>query len=156
MATVNRGSSLGFMGRIAVVTLFLAGIVLSGKFADLWDGSALIFVIGGTTALTLLGFSFSQIGAAARCITGRAQLEEDVFFLSHFWEALGRNFWIIGVLGSLISFVLNLVQGQGGIQDMAFRLASSFRPAVFGLVLGILCGLPALKRGLDASPFKHP
>lgn len=60
------------------------------------------------------------------------------------------------MLDSVISFVLNLVQGQGGIQDMAFRLALSFQPAAYGLVLGIFCSLPALKLSLAASLNKRP
>jgi hypothetical protein len=156
MTTPGRKRTLGVLGRTAVVALFLIGIILSGRFADFWDGAGFIFVIGGAIALTLLGFSLSQIGAAARYIAGWPLREEDDVLRSDFWEALGRNFWVLGVLASVINFVLNLVQAQGGIQEMTFRLAVSFRPAIYGLVLGIFCGLPALKLSLTASPSKRP
>jgi len=156
MTTPDRKRILGVLGRTAVVVLFFFGIILSGRFVDVWDGAGFIFVVGGAIALTLLGFSLSQIGAAARHISARPLLEEDDVLSFYFWEALGRNFWILGVLGSVVNFVLNLVQASGGIQDMTFRLASSFRPAVYGLVLGLFCGLPALKLSLAGSPSKRP
>lgn len=156
MMTPGRKRTLGVLVRTAVLVLFFVGIILSGRFADFWHGAGFFFVVGGAIALTLMGFSLSQLGAAARHIAGRPLLEEDDFLLSYFWEALGRNFWILGVLGSVVNFVLNLVQASGGIQDMAFRLASSFRPAVYGLVLGLFCGLPGLKHSLAAPPSKRP
>lgn len=61
------------------MVLFLVGIILSGRFADLWDGAAPIFVIGGTVALTLLGFSLPRIGLAIRSIAGRPLLDTEEF-----------------------------------------------------------------------------
>ena len=156
MTTPGRKRTLGVLGRTAVVVLFFIGIILSGRFAEFWDLAGFIFVIGGALALTLLGFSVSQIGAAVHHIFGRPLPEEDNALVPHFWEALGRNFWVLGVLGSVAHFVLNLVQSSGGLQEMTFRLAASFRPAVYGLVLGILCGLPALRSSLEESPSNRP
>lgn len=155
MTTPGRKRTLGVLGRTSVVVLFFIGIILSRRFVGFWDGAGFAFVIGGAIALTLMGFPLSQIRAAARHIAGRPPLHKDDILFPYFWEALSRNFWILGVLGSVVNFVLNLVQAQGGIQDMTFRLAASFRPAVYGLVLGIFCGLPALKLSLAASPAKR-
>lgn len=143
--------TLRILGRTALVVLFFVAIILSKKFGDFWDGSAFVFVFAGAIALTLLGFSLSQIRAAVMPSAGRPLLDEDDGLASYFWEAVGRNFWVIGVLASVVNFVLNLVQAQGGIQDMAFRLASSFRPVIYGLVLAVICGLPALKLSLTDS-----
>jgi len=156
MTTPGRKKTIGVLGRTVVVALFFVGIILSGRFSDFWDGAGFFFVVGGAIALTLMGFSLSQLGAVVRHLGDRPLHEEDDFLLSYSWEALGRNFWMAGVLGSVVNFVLNLVQAQGGIQDMTFRLAASFRPAVYGLVFGIFCGLPALRFSLEPSPSKHP
>jgi hypothetical protein len=152
MTTPSRKRFISVFVRAVVTALFFAGAALSGRFAGFWDSYGFLFIIVGAPALILLGFPASRIREASRYAARGAHLKENDLLFSYFWEALGRNFWILGVLGSVISFVSNLVTAQGGIQDMAFRLASSFRPAVYGLMLGTFCGLPALKLRAAGSP----
>ncbi|HUU38533.1 MAG TPA: hypothetical protein VMW46_10090 [Candidatus Desulfaltia sp.] len=139
------------IGRALIVVFLLAGVVLSGRFAHFWDGAGFAFVLGGGVALFLMGFSVSHLGAAARYAAGRPLREEDAAVLPYLWEALGRNFWIVGVLGAMANFVLTLARTSEGIQQVAFLLAASFRPALYGLFLAVVCAVPALKSREDLS-----
>jgi len=137
------------IGRALLTALLLAGIILSGRFAHFWDAAGFAFVFGGGLALFFMGFSLSQIGAAARYASGRPLREGDVSILPYLWEALGRNFWIVGVLGSIANFVLTLARTSEGIQQVAFLLTASFRPAFYGMFLAVVCAVPALKSRED-------
>jgi flagellar motor component MotA len=137
------------IGRALLTALLLAGIILSGRFAHFWDAAGFAFVFGGGLALFFMGFSLSQIGAAARYASGRPLREGDASILPYLWEALGRNFWIVGVLGSIANFVLTLARTSEGIQQVAFLLTASFRPALYGMFLAVVCAVPALKSRED-------
>jgi flagellar motor component MotA len=52
---------------------------------------------------------------------------------------------MVGVLASLISFVMALTDSTGGIGGIASRMASSLIPTVYGVILSVICLVPALK-----------
>jgi flagellar motor component MotA len=133
------------IGRALLAALLLAGVILSGRFAHFWDAAGFAFVLGGGLALFFMGFSFSRAGAAARSLAGLPLSEDEASILPYLWEALGRNFWVVGVLGTIANFVLTLARSSEGIQQVAFLLTASFRPALYGMFLGIICSVPALK-----------
>jgi hypothetical protein len=137
------------IGRILLAVLLLAGIILSGRFAHFWGAAGFAFVFGGGLALFFMGFSLSQIGAAARYAAGRPLREEDKSLLPYLWEALGRNFWVVGVLGTIANFVLTLARPSEGIQQVAFLMTASFRPALYGMILAVVCAVLALKSKED-------
>jgi hypothetical protein len=137
--------AIWYIGRAFLAVLLLAGVVLSGRLARFWDAAGFAFVFGGGLALFLMGFSLPQIGAAARFAAGRPLREGDASILPGLWEALGRNFWVVGVLGTIASFVLTLARTAEGIQQVAFLLSASFRPALYGMFLAVVCAIPALK-----------
>jgi len=139
------------IGRVLLTVLLLAGVVLSGKFAHFWDAAGFAFVFGGGFALFFMGFSAPQIRAAVRYLAGRPPREGDASALPYLWEALGRNFWIVGVLGSIANFVLTLARTSEGIQPVAFLLTASFRPALYGMFLAVVCAVPALKSREDLN-----
>lgn len=133
------------IGRIFLAGLFLAGIGLSGRFAHFWDSAGFAFVFGGGLALFVMGFSLPQIGVAARSAAGLPLGEEEAEIAPYLWEALSRNFWVVGVLGAVANFVLTLARTSEGIQQVAFLLTASFRPALYGMFLAVVCAVPALK-----------
>ncbi len=133
------------IGRIFLAGLFLAGVVLTGRFAHFWDSAGFAFVFGGGLALFLMGFSLPQIGVAARSAAGLPLREEEAEIAPYIWEALGRNFWVVGVLGAVANFVLTLARTSEGLQQVAFLLTASFRPALYGMFLAVICAVPALK-----------
>jgi flagellar motor component MotA len=149
MTPADSKEAVWIIGRILLVGLLLAAVSLSGEFAHFWDGAGFAFVFGGGIALFLMGFPVSDIGVAARHLAGRPLPDEEAAALPAVWEALGRNFWIFGVLGSIAGFVLSLARTSEGIQQVAFLLTASFRPALYGMFLGIVCAVPALKSKED-------
>jgi hypothetical protein len=58
---------------------------------------------------------------------------------------------MIGAVGSLIYFVLALSSSQGGIGGIASRIAVSFIPAVYGMVLAVICFVPAWKLSIGSQ-----
>jgi flagellar motor component MotA len=133
------------IGRALFAVLLLAGVILSGRFAHFWDAAGFAFVFGGGLALFFMGFSLPPIKAAARFAAGRPLREGDESILPYLWEALGRNFWIVGVLGAIANFVLTLARTSEGIQQVAFLLTASFRPVLYGIFLAVVCAVPSLK-----------
>jgi hypothetical protein len=63
----------------------------------------------------------------------------------YFWETVVRNFWMMGILGSVISFVIALGSSEGGIFGLASRMSAAYISAVYGMALAVICTVPALK-----------
>ena len=135
-------------GKILILAALAAAVVLSGKSAGLWQGHGLIFVLLGGAALGLISFSLAEIGVAIRHAAGVPASREKIRISCLFWEASSRNFWMLGVMASVMSFVnaLNSISGSsGGIADVAYGMAASLVPSVYGLVLAAACLAPAWK-----------
>ena len=64
---------------------------------------------------------------------------------AYFWEAMARNFWMVGVLGSLITFIIGLGSSAGGIQGISTRMTNSYLSTIYGMILAVICAAPALK-----------
>jgi hypothetical protein len=139
------------LGLAGLAALFGVGIFFAGRFAEFGGGWGWVILVGGTLALTGAGFSPTQIGAALRRGAGFAREAEDEAGGIRLSEAVGRNFWLMGVTAAAVLFVTNMVQAVGGLSDFTARLAGSLQPALAGLVLGLLGGLPALNRHLAAD-----
>jgi hypothetical protein len=146
-----------FLGKISVLILVAAGIVLSGRFSALWSGTGLAFVLIGGAAAILMGFSTSEIGTSLKWTAGLRVGPEQLPGISYFWEAASRSFWLLGALGTVINFILALAptaEGSGGLQAIALRMTDAFRPALYGLILAVICSVPALK--VQSAPGKIP
>jgi hypothetical protein len=52
-----------------------------------------------------------------------------------FWESTARNFWMLGVSRSILSFVISLGSLSGGIPALTSGLADSMLAALYGMVL---------------------
>jgi len=137
-------------GKILILAALAAAVVLSGKPTGLRQGHGLIFVLLGGAALGLMSFSLAEIGAAIRHAAGVPASRSGIRTSCLFWEASSRNFWMLGVLASVMSFVnsLNSISGSsGGIADVAYGMAASLVPSVYGFVLAAVCLVPAWKLG---------
>lgn len=145
MTSPPQRKTLWFIGRILITAFLLAGIILSGRFSQFWDAGGFAFVFAGGLALLLMGFSLPQIRTGARYAAGLPLQNGDASILPFLWEALARNFWIVGVLGAIANFVLTLARPSEGLQQVAFLLIASFRPALYGMLLAAVCAVPALK-----------
>jgi hypothetical protein len=117
----------------------------------------LFFVLLGGAALALISFSLSEIGAAFKHAAGVQGSPAEVRTSCLFWEASARNFWMMGALASVMSFVnaLNsLSRSSGGIAAVASGMAASLVPSVYGIVLGAVSLVPEwkLKEKLRRQP----
>lgn len=142
---INQKRVFIILGKILIAALLITAVILSGRFADFMEGHGLIFVILGIVATALMSFSGPEIGAAFRHAAGADGSDEEIRKSALFWEAVGRNAWMLGVVGSLIYFVLALSCSQAGLAGIVSNLAISFLPAVYGMSLAIICLIPAWK-----------
>lgn len=133
---------------------FIFAVVVSGLFTGLMNKAGLFYLILGSVAAALMGFSRYEIGAAFRCAAGRIGPREDLKRSAYFWGAAARNAWILGVLGSTLNFIIALGSESGGIADVSNRMIQAFIVTLYGLVLAVICLVPALK--LAAKSEKSP
>ncbi len=106
----------------------------------------LMFVVLGAVAVTLMGFSFPEIGAAFKHAlgppgeAGKEGLENSIYF----WEAAARNFFQMGVLMTVIAFVI-LTNHIPSILHLWQTLAICFSNTVYGLILASLSVIAGLR-----------
>ncbi len=134
-----------FLGRILIIAILIAAPILSGRFVDFMNLNGLGFVIIGGLALILMSFTFREVASAfkdaGRAIGFHPESHKSLIF----WASASRSFWMVGILATLISFVLTLADPPGGIVGIAERMASSLIPIVYGAILSVICLVPALK-----------
>lgn len=133
--------------RILVLAVLVAAVVLSGKFSGFMNARGLFFVLAGSVTLALASFSFPEIGAAFRHAASVPGEPEAIRKSLAFWEAAARNAWMTGILGTILNFIVSLCTLSGGIADVATRMAASFLATVYGMVLAVICAVPAWKLG---------
>jgi len=143
------------LSRILIVIFFVTAVILSGSFfTDLMKGASLVFVLLGGVGMALMGFSAREIGTAFKHAAAGPDGKESLQNSAYFWEAAARNFLMMGVLGAFISFVTALGRSSGGIANIALQMSESFLPAVYGMILGVICFVPVLK--LTGELSKYP
>ncbi|NIM59615.1 MAG: hypothetical protein GTO16_11840, partial [Candidatus Aminicenantes bacterium] len=147
------------LSRILIFIFFVIAAVLSGSFfTDLMKGPSLVFVLLGGVGMALMGFSAREIVAAFKHAAAGPDGKENLHNSAYFWEAAARNFLMVGVLGAFISFVTALGRSSGGITNIALQMSESFLPAVYGMILGVICFVPVMKLTGELSkyPLKEP
>jgi hypothetical protein len=111
------------------------------------DFPSLIFVLLGVVAITLMGFSFPEIGAAFKHALGssgepgKGGLEKSIYF----WEAAARNFFQMGVLMTVIGFIIMMNSRSRGIVGVWNVLAICFVTTFNGLILAALSAIAGLR-----------
>jgi hypothetical protein len=102
----------------------------------------------GAVGVTLMGFTFPEIGAAFKHALGtsgepgKGALDRSIYF----WEAAARNFYLMGILMTVISFTI-LIKNMpsGSIRNFWMTLAICCITAVYGLILAALCAIAGLR-----------
>ena len=128
-----------FSACIIVVGILVFSGSAPGSFFFL-DFPSLIFVVLGAVAVTLMGFSFPEICAAFRHALGSSDepgkggLEKSIYF----WEAFARNFFQMGVLMTVINFIIMMNNISRGIAGVWNALAICFVTTLYGLILAAL------------------
>ena len=105
----------------------------------------LLFLVFGCAAAALMGFEIREIGAAFRLAAGRPGTAVERRRSVYFWEAAARNAWILGALGSALHFTIALGGESGGLGAIAGRMINALVVMLYGLVLAVLCLVPAMK-----------
>jgi hypothetical protein len=124
---------------------FVGAVLASGLLTGLMNRVGLFFLIAGSIATALIGFSGREIGTAFRHAAGRQGSREEMVRSGYVWEAAARNAWILGVLGSALNFTLALGSESGGIADIGNRMIQALLVTFYGLVLAVVCLVPAMK-----------
>jgi hypothetical protein len=94
-----------------------------------------------------MGFSFPEIGAAFRHALGspsepgKGVLEKSIYF----WEAAARNFYLMGVLMTVIGFIIMMKNIPSGIANVWKALAICFVTTLYGLILAALSAIAGLR-----------
>ncbi|MBN1272444.1 MAG: hypothetical protein JXB26_09245 [Candidatus Aminicenantes bacterium] len=132
-------------GRILFFVFLMAVAVLSGRFSDILNLHSLVFVLVGGTSLILMSFTVHEITAAFKAAGSPAGSSPENSRSFIFWESAARNFWMMGVLATLIFFVIALTNSKGGVEGIATRMASALIPTLYGGIFCVVCLVPALK-----------
>jgi ABC-type amino acid transport system permease subunit len=144
--------------RVVIIAKILISVCLIGAGILVFSGSApgsfffldyagLISVVLGAVAVTLMGFSFPGIGAAFRHALGspgepgKGELEKSIYF----WEAAARNFFQVGVLMTVIGFIIMMKNIPAGIANVWKTLAIIFVTTLYGLILAALSAIAGLR-----------
>ena len=152
MNEIPRRSARGLaVLRWLVAAAFILAVVISGLFSGLANKAGLFFLVAGSVTAALMGFSRREIGAAFGHAFGSAGPGEKLERSAYFWEAAARNAWILGVLGSALNFTIAMGGESGGIQNVSNRMIQSFVVTLYGLVLAVLCLVPATKLAAKAE-----
>jgi flagellar motor component MotA len=131
---------------IVVIVFFAAAGVFSGEFKMAADGSSLIFMLAGGAAMALMSFSLREVGAAFSHAFGVSSgvNEENLKISAYFWESMARNLLMLGVLGTVIGFVIMLKGPSSSIAAFGSGTAKAFLTTLYGVILAALCAVPAL------------
>ena len=124
---------------------FIFAVIASGLFSGLMNKAGLFYLMFGSIAAALMGFTMREIAAAFRQAAGRSGSEDDRRKSAYFWEAAARNAWILGGLGSALNFIIALSRESNGIMDVSGRMIQSLIIMLYSLVLAVICLVPAMK-----------
>lgn len=140
-----------------IPVIFAAALFSSGQNSTMWNGNGLVFILIGGIAAMFMSYSGRDIRRALSDAFRNDTLSIEFHASRLIWHSAARNFWIMGVLGSLISFIVALSISEGGIAGITSRMARSMLPAIYGLILSATCSAPGLKLKLqDDDPDKPP
>jgi hypothetical protein len=107
--------------------------------------AGLLYLVVGSVAAALMGFTGREIATAFRLAAGRSGPEDDRRKSAYFWEAAARNAWMLGALGSALNFTIALGSDSGDLAGIAGRMIQSLVVVLYGLVLTVVCLIPAMK-----------
>jgi flagellar motor component MotA len=134
---------------VLILAIVAFGMVKSGHPANLVDPSAFLFVLVGGIALVMISFPGAEIRRALRDAVASPGDEVNIRNSAHFWEAAGRGFWIVGVLRSILNFVVffNSLKTRPIVspQLINMELAEYLLATLYGILLAVICFIPCWK-----------
>ena len=133
------------LARWLFAAVLIVAVALSGRLSGLMNRAGLFYIVLGSVAAAFMGFTGREIAAAFRHAAGAGGTVADRARSAHFWEAAARNAWILGALGSALNFTIVLSTGSEEIAGVAVRMIQAFLVMLYGLVLAVVCLIPATK-----------
>jgi flagellar motor component MotA len=134
---------------IMIAAIIALGVVQSGKPANLIAPDSFLFVLACGIALMLISFPGAEIRRAIRDAVASPGNETDIESSAYFWEAVGRGFWISGVLRSILSFVIFFqslkTQPVVARQIINLGLAQYLLATLYGVLFAVICFIPCWK-----------
>jgi biopolymer transport protein ExbB/TolQ len=155
--------------RIGVALAAITGLAFSGAFAYPPSLRWGILILVGEIALLLMGFQWHEIVDAFRQARGMRAVAGPSERNTYFWEAAARNALHLGVLGTLVGFVMQICSDTSGPAGFMAAMGSALLSTVFGLILAAILSMLAsrsprtigteqasgTKDPVDASPEAH-
>jgi hypothetical protein len=146
MSSTNSGETrFLILGRILVLVLVAAAAVMSGKSANFFDPSGLLFVLAGGVALVMISFPGAEIRRALSHAAGFPGSNAEIRRSALFWEAAARGVWMLGVLRSILNLVIAMADQVGGLQSVTNAMARSLLATFYGVLLAVVCFVPYWK-----------
>ena len=131
---------------------FVGAVAATGRFSGLMNKAGLLYLAAGSVAAALMSFTGSEIATAFRLAAGRPGTEVSRLQSAYFWEAAARNAWMLGALGSALNFTVTLSSESAGISTVANGMIGSLLVVLYGLILAVLCLIPAMKLADQSGP----
>lgn len=144
-ANESKKKGILLIGKILCLAVLASAALISGRSGVYLDPTGLLFVLIAGSAGALMTFSVPEIKAAFAHAGGASGGADEMRRSALFWEAAARNFWLLGILRSILSFVISLGSLSGGIWTLASGLANSLLAALYGMVLAAVCYVPYWK-----------
>jgi hypothetical protein len=135
---------------ILVLALMVLAVVQSGKWNDfinphgvLFVSGGLLFVLIGGVALPMISFTGNEIRRAIMHTAGSPGNDAELRVSTFFWEATGRGFWILGVMYTILSVILDFSGcGISGDYIPIIVMNRALISAFYGILLAVMCLVP--------------
>ena len=144
-ASINGNNMVTMVVRIGMPPALIAGLAFSGRFEYPLNLRWGILIFVGEIALLLMGFKWHEIVNAFRQVGGRRMAAGASERSTYFWEAAARNALQLGVLGTLVGFVIQICSNTSGQAGFMFALGSALLSTVYGLILAAILSTPAVR-----------
>ena len=136
-------------GRILILLIVAIGVLKSGTPASYTNAYGLLLILVGGAALLMVSFRGAEIWRAFRHAAGSHGSDADIENSAHFWEAAGRNFWILGGLSSVLTLIIGFIN----MSSVQFTSLSAIVPILirpllsifYGALLAVICFVPCWK-----------
>lgn len=133
-------------GEIVFIGLVVFTICIGGgsieSMMDFIDYPSLLVVLVGSFGITMVSFSFEEMGTAFSHAFGSEDPNDNLAKSAYFWLAVVRNLLVVGALGTLIGLIQileNLSDPSALGPSMAVALITLF----YGILFSAILPLPA-------------
>jgi hypothetical protein len=94
-----------------------------------------VLLLAGEAALLMMGFTWREIRRIFAHAAGRTVPGTDDVLSCRFWEAAARNALNLGVLGTLVGFVIQVCSDSGGPGGFLSAFGTGLLSTTFGIIL---------------------